>query len=100
MRCLTDICKDGKSGLTPQSGLTSIAQSVQPVSGASLTGSPSHMAPNQHNASTSTQPNSSNNFYKVLAEYENDLANILKENLGVDVRGKTHTYQKTVSYLL
>ena len=34
------------------------------------------------------------NFDKVLAEYKNDLANLLSENLGVDVRGKTHAYQK------
>jgi hypothetical protein len=42
--------------LIPQSGLTGIAQSVRPVSGTSLTDSPSHVAANQHNASTSTQP--------------------------------------------
>ena len=34
------------------------------------------------------------NFDKVLAEYKNDLANLLRENLGVDVRGKIHAYQK------
>ena len=34
------------------------------------------------------------NFDKVLAEYKNDLANLLRENLGVDVRGKTRAYQK------
>jgi len=55
------------------------------------------VAQNQHTASTSAQPNSSSNFDKVLAEYNNDLAKLIKENLGVDVRGKTHAYQKTVS---
>jgi len=30
----------------------------------------------------------------VLAEYKNDLANMLKENHRIYVRGKTHTYQK------
>jgi hypothetical protein len=33
----------------------------------------------------------------VLVEYKNDLANMLKEYLIVDVRGKPLTYQKTVS---
>ena len=59
-----------------------------------MTGPHSHMAPNEHTASTSTQPNSSSDFNKMLAEYKNDLANLLRENLGVDVRGKTHAYQK------
>ena len=44
--------------------------------------------------STSTQPNSSNIFDKVLADYKNDLANLLRESFGVDVRSKTRTYQK------
>ena len=44
--------------------------------------------------SLSTQPNSSSHFDKVLADYKNDLANLLRENLGVDVRSKTRTYQK------
>jgi len=44
--------------------------------------------------STSTQPYSSSIFDKVIAEYKNDLANLLRENFGVDVRGKTHAYQK------
>jgi len=52
------------------------------------------VAQNQHTASTSAQPNSSSNFDKVLAEYKNDLAKLIKENLRVDVRGKTRTYQK------
>ena len=41
----------------------------------------------------STQPNSSSHFDKVLANYKNDLANLLRENLGVDVRSKTRAYQ-------
>ena len=30
----------------------------------------------------------------MLAEYKNDLANLLRESFGVDVRNKTRTYQK------
>ena len=41
----------------------------------------------------STQPNSSSHFDKVLTDYKNDLANLLRENLGVDVRSKTRAYQ-------
>ena len=44
--------------------------------------------------STSTQPNPSSHFDKVIADYKNDLANLLTENFGVDVRSKTRTYQK------
>ena len=52
------------------------------------------MTPSQHTASTSAQPNSSNSFEEVFAEYKNDLAKLIKENLGADVRGKTQVYQK------
>ena len=31
----------------------------------------------------------------MLAEYKNDLANLLRESFGVDVRSKTRTYQKS-----
>jgi len=55
------------------------------------------MTPSQHTASTSAQPNSSNSFEEVLAEYKNDLAKLIKENLGADLRGKTQVYQKIVS---
>jgi hypothetical protein len=34
----------------------------------------------------------------VLAEYKNNLANMLKENFGVDVRGKIHTYKKSILF--
>ena len=44
--------------------------------------------------STSTQPNSSINLEKFLAECKNDLAKMIKERLGVDVKGKTLSYQK------
>ena len=44
--------------------------------------------------STSTQPNSSINLEKFLAEFKNDLAKMIKENLGVDIKGKTLSYQK------
>ena len=77
-----------------QSGETSVAQSVRQVSVTSQTGSPHYMVTNQHTASTSAQPNSSNDFHKVLAEYKNDLAKLIKENLRVDVRDKTRTYEK------
>jgi len=54
----------------------------------------SHAAPNQHDVSTSTQPNSSSNFDKTIAENKNNLVNLLRENLGVDVTGKTRAYKK------
>ena len=57
------------------------------------TGSPGHATSNQQIASTSTQPNSSINLEFVFAECKNDLAKMIKENLGVDVRGKTQSYQ-------
>jgi len=60
----------------------------------SPTGPASHSVSNQREVSTSSQPNSSCNFDKVLAEYKNDFANLLRENFGVDVRGKTRAYQK------
>ena len=44
--------------------------------------------------STSTQPNSSINLEKFLAECKNDLAKMIKESLGVDVKSKTLSYQK------
>ena len=44
--------------------------------------------------STSTQLNSLSHFDKLLSDYKNDLANLLRENFGVDVRNKTRTYQK------
>jgi len=53
------------------------------------------MTPNQHTASISAQPNSSSDFDRVLAEYKSDLAKLIKESLGVDVRGTTCTYQKS-----
>ena len=43
--------------------------------------------------STSIQQNS--NIEKILAECKNDLAKMIKENLGVDVRGKTQAYEKS-----
>ena len=61
------------------------------------TNSPHNAVPNQQTASTSTQLNSSSDFDKVLAEYMNNLSKLIKENLGVDVRGTTRTYQKPYS---
>ena len=31
----------------------------------------------------------------MLTDYKNDLANLLRESFGVDVRSKTRTYQKS-----
>ena len=50
---------------------------------------PDHATSNQQIVSTSTQPNSSVDIAKFLAEFKNDLVKMIKENLGVDVRGKT-----------
>ena len=68
---------------------------VRPVASTGQTGSSGHMTPNQHTASISAQPNSSSDFDRVLAEYKSDLAKLIKESLGVDVRGTTCTYQKS-----
>ena len=74
-RCSTDTCSVGKTGRDRSD------RTGQPI-------------PNQCDVSTSTQPNSSSNFDKALADYNNDSANLLKESFGVDVRSKTRTYQK------
>ena len=58
------------------------------------TGSPGHATSNQQIASTPAQPNSSINLEKFLAECKNNLAKMIKESLGVDVKGKTLSYQK------
>jgi len=76
---------------------------VRPTYQSGQTGSPSHrsagpyghLVPNQCDVSTSTQPNSSSHFDQALADYKNDLANLLRESFGVDVRSKTRTYQKS-----
>ena len=56
------------------------------------TGSPGHATSNQQIASTSTQPNSSINLEFFFAECKNDLAKMIEENLGVDIKGKTLSY--------
>ena len=71
-----------------QTGQTGSPQPVRPVV---PTG---QFVPNQREVSTFTQPNSSSNFDKMLTDYKNDLANLLRESFGVDVRSKTRTYQK------
>ena len=58
------------------------------------TGPSGQLISNQCEGSTSTQPNSSSHFDKALVDYKNDLANLLRESFGVDVRSKTRTYQK------
>ena len=58
------------------------------------TGSPGHATSNQQIVSTSTQPNSSINLEKFLVECNNDLTKMIKESLGVEVKGKTLSYQK------
>lgn len=55
---------------------------------------PGSRAPPQPNVSTFLLPNSSSYFDQVLSQYNNDLSSLLKENLGVDIRGKTRTHQK------
>ena len=67
---------------------------VRPVVSINQTGSPGHATSNQHIASTLAQPNSSINLEKFLAECKNNLAKMIKKNLGVDVRGKIQSYQK------
>ena len=84
---------------TPSTGQTGSPQPVRPVISTGQTGSPSHATSNQQIASTSAQPNSLINLEKFLAECKNDLAKMIKDNLGVDVRGKTQSYQKAVSYV-
>jgi len=74
--------------------LVRLGQSVRPVALTGPTDPYSHAAPNQHDVSTSTQPNSSSNFDKTIAENKNNLVNLLRENLGVDVTGKTRAYKK------
>ena len=79
---------------TPSTGQTGSPQPVRPVISTGQTSSPSHATSNQQIVSTSTQPNSSINLEKFLAECKNDLAKMIKESLGVDVKGKTLSYQK------
>jgi len=81
-------------GSTSQSGQIG---SPQPVRSVAAIGPSGHTIPNQREVSTSTQPNSSCNFDKVCAEYKNDLANLLRENFGVDVRSRTRAYQNSYS---
>ena len=74
-----------------QSGQTGSPQPIRPVVSIGPSG---QCVPNQRVVSISTQPNSSSNFDKMLTDYKNDLANLLRESFGVDVRSKTRTYQK------
>ena len=78
-----------------QTGQTGSPQLVRPVVPTGPTGPTGQFVPNQREVSTSTQPNSSSNFDKILTDYKNDLANLLRESFGVDVRSKTRTYQKS-----
>ena len=64
---------------TPSTDQTGSPQPVRPVVSTGQTGSSGHSAPNQQIVSTSTQPNSSINFEKFLAECKNDLAKMIKE---------------------
>ena len=76
---------------------TGSPQLVRPVAATGPTG---HTVSNQREVSTSTQQNSSNNFDKVLADYKNDLANLLRENFGVDVSQKSYPNSfDSVAYL-
>ena len=80
-----------KPAETGQTGI-SVRSDRFPQTG--LTGPSGQFVPNQREVSTSTHPNSSSHFDKALADYKNDLANLLRESFGVDVRSKTRTYQK------
>ena len=77
-----------------ETGQTGSPQPVRPVVPTGQTGPTGQFVPNQREVSTSTQPNSSSNFDKMLTDYKNDLANLLRESFGLDVRSKTRTYQK------
>ena len=77
-----------------QSGQTGSPQPVRPIVPIGPTDPSGQFVPNQREVSTSTQPNSSSNIDKMLTDYKNDLANMLRESFGVDVRSKTRTYQK------
>jgi len=79
---------------TPSTGQIGSPQLVRPVISTGQTCSPGHATSNQQIVSTSTQPNSSINLEKFLAECKNDLAKMIKESLGVEVKDKTLSYQK------
>jgi len=85
------MCSVGKTG---RDRLDRLPSPVRPVAATGQTGLSSHSISRQREVSTSSQPNSSSNFDKVLAEYKNDLSNLFRENCGVDVRSKTRAYQK------
>ena len=86
------MCSVGKTG---RDRLDRLPSPVRPVAATGQTGLSSHSISRQREVSTSSQPNSSSNFDKVLAEYKNDLSNLFRENCGVDVRSKTRAYQKS-----
>ena len=85
------MCSVGKTGRDQSDRLPS---PVRPFPSAGQTGPSGHIVSNQREVSSSTQLNFSSNFDKMFAVYKNDLANLLRENFGVDVRNKTRTYQK------
>ena len=64
---------------TPSTGQTGSPQPVRPVVSTGQTGSPGHATSNKQIASTSTQPNSSINIEKFLAECKNDLSKMIKK---------------------
>ena len=70
-------------------------QPVGPTPSTGQTGSSGHTTSNKQISSTSTQPNFLVSLEKLLAECKNDLAKMIKENLEIDVRGKTQCYQKS-----
>jgi len=76
---------------TGQTGIPVRSDRFPPTS---PTGPSGQFVSNQREVSTSTQPNSSSNFDKMLNDYKNDLANLLRESFGVDIRSKNRTYQK------
>ena len=73
---------------TPSTGQTGSPQPIKPIVSIGQTSSPGHATSNRQIASTSMQPNSSINLEKFFVECTNDLGKMIKENLGVDIRGK------------
>ena len=80
---------------TPSTSQTGSPQPVRLVVSTGQNSSSGHTTSNKQISSTSTQPNFLVSLEKLLAECKNDLAKMIKENLEIDVRGKTQCYQKS-----
>ena len=86
------MCSVGKTGRDRSDRYISPVRPVPPNRSAGPSG---QFVLNQREVSTSTQLNSSSNIDKILTDYKNDLANLLREIFGVDVRSKTRTYHRS-----